>query len=103
MIFDIVHVPDCPNVTVVRDRLRQAVECTGVVATIRTTEVSTPAEATQIGMHGSPTILLDGRDLFPGTAGQPSLSCRLYLVGTAIEGAPSTSQIAAAIDASTSP
>ena len=29
-------------------------------------------------MTGSPTILADGRDLFPSPGQQQSLSCRLY-------------------------
>lgn len=99
VVFDVLHVPDCPNLAVVRDRLDRAIEAAGVSATIRVTEVSTPADAARLDMHGSPTVLIDGRDPFLQSADETSLSCRLYTVGTEIAGAPSTEQIAAAITA----
>jgi hypothetical protein len=41
--------------------------------------VTTEDDAKQFGMTGSPTILVDGTDLFAGPVRPPSLSCRLYL------------------------
>jgi hypothetical protein len=35
-------------------------------------------EATHRGMHGSPTILVDGTDPFAGPGQAASVSCRLY-------------------------
>jgi hypothetical protein len=40
--------------------------------------VTTEDDARRLGMTGSPTILVDGTDLFAGPAQPPSLSCRLY-------------------------
>ncbi|MFJ6621584.1 alkylmercury lyase family protein [Kitasatospora sp. NPDC091335] len=40
-------------------------------------EVADEAEATRLGMCGSPTILIDGTDPFPPPGAVPSLSCRL--------------------------
>ena len=52
-----------------------------------------------MGMAGSPTILLDGRDLFGSAPSEPSISCRLYRTETGVEGAPSVNSL---IDALTS-
>jgi hypothetical protein len=35
-------------------------------------------EATEAGMHGSPTLLVDGADPFAEPGQPPSLSCRMY-------------------------
>ena len=56
-------------------------------------EVATPQEALRLGMHGSPTVLIDGRDPFPTDVEQGSLSCRLYLSADAITGASSVAEL----------
>jgi hypothetical protein len=40
--------------------------------------VSDEREAAETGMHGSPTLLVDGTDPFAAPGEPPSLSCRLY-------------------------
>ncbi|EST18308.1 alkylmercury lyase family protein [Streptomyces roseochromogenus] len=89
MRVEMLTVPDCPNGPVLKERLalalagRADVELTGHV-------VDGQAEAERRGMHGSPTLLVDGRDPFaaPGTAA--GLSCRLYRGADGrVDGAPS--------------
>jgi hypothetical protein len=41
-------------------------------------EVADEREAAEAGMHGSPTLLIDGVDPFAQPGQVPSLSCRLY-------------------------
>ena len=45
------------------------------------------------GMRGSPTFLIDGHDPFHGDGKVGSLSCRLYRVDVALDGAPSVRQL----------
>jgi hypothetical protein len=77
MRLQILHVPDCPGAEALNGVLgplltaRPDIQVTGQV-------VATEDEAGRLGMTGSPTILADGRDLFPSPGQQPSLSCRLY-------------------------
>jgi len=70
----VLHVPDCPNLSPMLDRLRQVTD-----APMTTREVRTDAEAAQLGMAGSPTLLVDGVDPFaePGRC-ERGVSCRLY-------------------------
>lgn len=91
MRIDILHVADCPNVSVARSRVHEALDQAGLTAVVRELEVITPEEAQRVGMHGSPTILIEGRDPFEGDAG--SLACRLYRDGGALEGSPTVAAL----------
>jgi hypothetical protein len=88
--LEILHVPDCPNVAVLVQRLDQALG-TGEGNREWTSRVVEDIEtASALGMTGSPTLLVDGVDPFsePGLA--PAVSCRLYRDGQGrVQGAPS--------------
>ncbi|GAA2690588.1 alkylmercury lyase family protein [Streptomyces lunalinharesii] len=77
MRVEMLTVPDCPNGPVLKERLalvlagRTDVELAEHV-------VDDQAEAERRGMHGSPTLLVDGRDPFAGPDTAASVSCRLY-------------------------
>ncbi|MEU1404822.1 alkylmercury lyase family protein [Streptomyces sp. NPDC005728] len=93
MRVEMLTVPDCPNGPVLRERLALAL-AGHTDAEVTEHVVDDQAEAEQRGMHGSPTLLVDGRDPFaaPGTAA--SVSCRLYR-GTdgRLGGAPSVEEL----------
>lgn len=96
---EVLTVPDCPNGPAARRNLAEALAGRSGVD-VRYRVVSTPDEAARYGMHGSPTILIDGRDPFaePGTA--PSLACRLYRdIDGQVQGAPSAGQLREALAA----
>ena len=82
-------VPACPHRTEMLARLEQALAMTGTDAEIQERIVADAAEAAETGMHGSPTILIDGRDPFAIEPVEASLSCRLYHSEAGMEGAPS--------------
>ena len=70
-------VPDCPNAAAFEERLATVlVEHPGAAVVRRV--VADEGEAAQAGMHGSPTLLVDGADPFATPGQPPSLSCRLY-------------------------
>lgn len=55
--------------------------------------IQSPEEATRVGFHGSPTILVDGRDPY-ATGNEPvGMMCRVYNTEEGREGAPSESQL----------
>jgi hypothetical protein len=77
MELTVLAVPVCPNALVLEQRLAGLLaERPGVVVTRRV--IANLAEAALWGMHGSPTLLVDGQDPFavPGTV--PAVACRLY-------------------------
>lgn len=93
MRVEMLTVPDCPNGPVLRERLtlvfagRADVEVTEYV-------VDDPAEAERRGMHGSPTLLVDGSDPFAAPGAAASVSCRLYRgMDGRIGGAPSVEEL----------
>jgi len=97
----ILFVPDCPNVERTRRRLRQAIDHAAVTVSVSETEVATPEEAARAGMAGSPTVLIDGRDAFPGGGNETSLACRLYRDGDRVDGAPTVRGLIEALTVST--
>ena len=72
--LEVLHVADCPNLATLLERLAQV---TDLPVSIR--EVSTEAEALELGMAGSPTLLVDGIDPFASPDDRAcGVSCRLY-------------------------
>jgi hypothetical protein len=69
-------VPACPNAPAFEERLAAALAgYPGAVVHRR--EIADELQAAA-GMHGSPTLLIDGVDPFAAEGQPPSLSCRLY-------------------------
>jgi hypothetical protein len=61
--------------------------------------ISNDSEAARWGMHGSPTLLIDGTDPFAGPGQPTSMSCRLYRGDDGrASGAPSVSQLWQAVE-----
>jgi hypothetical protein len=100
MRIDVLVVPDCPNGPVVIERLAQALAGRADVQ-VETRVIDTVEQAEQWGMHGSPTVLVDGRDPFAAPGTPASLSCRLYQgdgEGGRAQGAPSLARLRQALD-----
>lgn len=97
MELQILSVPDCPNVAPLRQRLAEVLADRQDVS-ITVEVVDTPEQAARVGMHGSPTLLVDGIDPFIQPGQPPSLSCRLYRdENGAPAGTPSVTQLRTAL------
>jgi hypothetical protein len=72
-------VPDCPNAAAFEERLTAALA--GQPTAVIRRAVGDEREAAEAGMHGSPTLVVDGTDPFAAPGEAPSLSCRLYRDG----------------------
>jgi hypothetical protein len=77
MELTLLTVPDCPNASTFGERLAAALADHPDV-TVTRREIADEPAAVEAGMHGSPTLLINGTDPFalPGQAA--SLSCRIY-------------------------
>ena len=96
--IEVLVVSDCPNRLSALDRLRTALDTLGgppVTITERT--IDDPAAAQAAGMHGSPTIRVNGQDPFARPDATPSVSCRLYPSDHGLDGAPSVDELVAAL------
>jgi hypothetical protein len=95
MTLEILQVPGCPGADLLEDRLAGLL--TGRPRVIRRV-LTSQAEAEQLGMTGSPTLLVDGADPFARPGQPPSVSCRIYLDEHGRKSpAPSPGQLRAAL------
>ena len=86
----------CPNWEVADARLRLlAAERPDLTVTRRLVE--TAAEADRVGFLGSPSIQVDGVDVFTGPGSHVGLTCRRYLTPDGYAGAPTLEQLRAVL------
>lgn len=91
----VLYFDGCPNWRTADQRVSALAEDLGITVTRR--KVSTPDEAEAMGFRGSPTILVDGRDVFARGDEPVGLSCRIYQTPDGPTGAPTTAQLRAAL------
>lgn len=82
----------CPSWTVVDERLR-LLSTDRPDITLKYQLVDTAEEAERVGIHGSPTILIDGVDAFGDATTPVGLACRRYMTDEGPAGAPSMVQL----------
>lgn len=88
----LLYFDDCPNWKVTEQRLAViAAERPDVVLTRH--RVETVEEAERVGFHGSPSILVDGVDVFAEPGAGVGLSCRVYRTPVGLAGAPTMEQL----------
>ncbi|WP_141990329.1 thioredoxin family protein [Rhodoglobus vestalii] len=86
----------CPNWKVADERLNLlASERPDINVTYQLVE--TPEHADRVGFFGSPSIHVDGVDLFAEPGSQAGLTCRRYLTPSGFEGAPTLEQLRTAL------
>lgn len=94
MDLEILHIEDCPNWEQAAARLGEALAATGHGETqIRFRVLRTAEDVEGTGFAGSPTITVDGSDLFPSQGATNDLACRLYLTPSGLAGLPTVDQL----------
>ncbi|TFB56390.1 thioredoxin family protein [Cryobacterium tagatosivorans] len=98
MRVEILHIEDCANWEEAALRVRTALAVTGHEdATIIITTLRTQEDAARVAFAGSPTITVDGQDLFPTDGGTTDLACRIYFTPSGLAGLPTVGQLTEAI------
>ncbi len=95
-IVDLVFNHACPNVAAARANLMRAFAQSGVAPRWHEHRIGDPAAPERVRGFGSPTVLVDGRDVAGAVPGAEAC-CRLYDDGRA----PSVERIAQALRAAT--
>lgn len=85
----------CPNWRLADERLRTVAAEFGLHVNYQ--KVASPEEAEALSFHGSPTILIAGRDPFAAEGVQVGLSCRIYDTPDGSAGSPTIEQLRAAM------
>jgi hypothetical protein len=94
----VLAVPDCPNVALLEERLASVLHGRRNV-TLSRQVITDAGQAARWGMHGSPTVLVNGADPFAVPGQEASVSCRLYRDENGrASAAPSAAQLRRAID-----
>jgi hypothetical protein len=97
MELTLLTVADCPHAAVFEERLAAA-SAGHLDVVLRRRVIACEREAAEAGMHGSPTLLVDGADPFARPGEATSLSCRLYPDDTGgTGGAPSVEALREAL------
>lgn len=69
---------ECSSYDLALQRLREVLAERQVAEPVRLIEVTTEQQAESLRFPGSPTIRIDGQDLFPVPEGPYGLTCRVY-------------------------
>lgn len=98
MRLTVLAVPGCPNAPVLTGRLAAVLSGRADVS-VSHELIRDESQAARWGMHGSPTLLIDGMDPFAEPGQPPSMSCRLYRTDDGhASGAPSIDRLRQAIE-----
>ena len=103
MDVEVQYVEGCPNWLEARVALREALVRAGCAAQeIRSVQVRDAEHAHALGFLGSPSIVVDGRDLFAdagpdAAATEGRFACRLYVTPAGRAGAPTVEQVVDAL------
>jgi hypothetical protein len=96
--LEVVYFDGCPNWRPARDALVEAMTRLGwEPVPVAVVAVTSPQEAVAAGFAGSPTILVDGRDAFPGAQVTQDLACRIYPTSRGPAGCPDVEDLVSAL------
>jgi len=96
----LLHFDGCPGYRKAEQSLKDALSQEGVWSEIELVLVNTDEEAEALKFPGSPTIRMDGQDLFPSSAGEQDgwhLGCRVYATPEGLKDHPTGEMIQAAL------
>jgi mercuric ion transport protein len=94
---ELIYDNDCPNVAAAREQLRRAFQEVGVPANWQEWDRGNPSSPDYARRYGSPTILVEGRDVASGVPAERAACCRLYRSEGGFQGVPPANMIAAAL------
>jgi len=94
----VLHIDDCPNWVEASSRLATALRNVGMPDTeVSFVMLRTFEDASRVPFAGSPTIVVDGDDLFPSSGRTTDLACRVYFSEGHVAGLPSLEDIEIAL------
>ena len=98
MRVEVLHIDDCSNWVEAGARVKAALERVGdATGSVDFRLLRTPGEAAAVPFAGSPTITIDGEDLFPGADRVVDLACRIYATPAGLAAVPTVEQLVDAI------
>ncbi|WP_211878439.1 thioredoxin family protein [Pseudarthrobacter albicanus] len=98
MRLELLHIDECPNSAKAHEQLEAALTALGrtdVPVHVRLLE--SPSDIRDTGFAGSPTITVNGADIFPAGAATSDLACRIYMTPSGYAGLPTLDQLMEAL------
>ena len=94
MKIEILYFDGCPSYRTTGETLRQVLAEEGLEATVEPVAVNSDEETRRLRFPGSPTIRVDGRDLFPTPEREDwRLVCRVYNTPEGLMGSPTAQML----------
>ena len=97
MRVEVLYFGGCPSYVAAEKTLREVLGGLGMDAEVEMVAVETDEEAARLRFPGSPTVRIDGEDLFParGAADREDwrLGCRVYATPGGFKGSPTAAMI----------
>ena len=98
MQMEILYFDGCPTYRTAEETLRGVLAREEVEADVSLVSVNTDEEARRLRCPGSPTIRVDGEDLFPvPDRTEYALGCRMYATAEGLKGSPTAMMLRAAL------
>jgi hypothetical protein len=98
MKVEVLYFDGCPTYKTAETTLREVLAHEGTEAEVVTVAVTSDEEARRLRFPGSPTIRIDGRDLFPiGEREDWGLGCRIYATPEGLRGYPTAEMLREAL------
>jgi len=98
MELEVLHIEDCPNWREAGARAARALARIGRPdARVTFRMLRSSDDAARTAFAGSPTLALDGVDLFPSDGRTADLACRVYITAQGLAGLPTEDQIVDAL------
>jgi hypothetical protein len=95
---EVLYFDGCPTYEAATKTLRAVLAEEGLEAEVQLVAVNTDEEARRLQFPGSPTIRVDGRDLFPaGEREDWGLGCRVYATPEGLKGSPTAEMLRKAL------
>ncbi len=94
MKVEILYFEGCPTYVAATRTLREVLAEQGAEVDVELVAVNTDQEATRLRFPGSPTLRVDGKDLFPvPERGVWALGCRTYVTPVGLRGYPTREMV----------
>ena len=93
---ELIFSPDCPNADLARGRISEALSALGRVPSWTEWNRESPTAPAYVRGYGSPTVLVDGRDVSASPASMAD-SCRVYASDAGFDRAPSVQALVEAL------
>jgi hypothetical protein len=98
MKVEILYFDGCPTYRTAQETLQGVLAREEVEADVSLVAVNTDKEARRLAFPGSPTIRVDGEDLFPvSDRTEYALGCRMYATAEGLRGSPTAEMVRAAL------